>query len=106
MSKERGNFTLLLKQAAKDCKVKLVTEHKFLDNRRFKFDFAIPDRMIGIEYEGTMSRKSRHTTVTGYSKDCEKYNLASINGWTVLRYTALNYGDVERDLKQLFNQVK
>ena len=30
---------------------------------------------------------SRHTTVGGYAKDCEKYNAAALLGWRVLRYT-------------------
>jgi len=37
----------------------------------------------------------------GYSKDCEKYNLAILNGWKVLRYTAVNFGNLEKDLNKL-----
>lgn len=82
-----------------------VSEYKFIDDRRFRFDWAIPSLLIGIEYEGLMSKKSRHTTKTGYSTDCEKYNLASINGWTVLRYTALNYKNFEDNLSQLIDMI-
>lgn len=73
-------------------------EWKFLTKRKFKFDLAILNFKCAIEYEGLMSKKSRHTTLTGYSKDCEKYNLAVINGWHVLRYTAMNYKDFESNL--------
>lgn len=66
-------------------------EHRFSKDRAFRFDWAIPALRIGIEYEGLMSEKSGHTTVTGYSKDVEKYNLAQQEGWTVMRYTILNY---------------
>lgn len=78
-----------------------VTEHKFHDVRRFRFDWAIVDLKIAIEYEGIFSKKSRHTTVKGYSIDIEKYNLALTEGWKVLRYTANNYQDLKTDLEKL-----
>ena len=81
-----------------------VTEHQFDEVRKFRFDWAIPSLMIAIEFEGIMSEKSRHTTKTGYSKDTEKYNLAAISGWIVLRYTVLTYGNLERDLLKLIKK--
>ena len=51
-------------------------EYKFLENRRFKFDWALPSIKVAIEYEGLVSSKSRHTTITGYTGDCNKYILA------------------------------
>ena len=81
-------------------KVSFETEYKFLPNRKFRFDFAIPDKKIAIEYEGLISRKSRHTTIKGYSNDTEKYNLAAINGWCVLRYTILNYNTMYSDINK------
>ena len=81
-----------------------VTEHQFDHKRKYRFDWAIPSLMIAIEFEGIMSEKSRHTTKTGYSKDTEKYNLAAISGWIVLRYTVLTYGNLERDLLKLIKK--
>ena len=78
-----------------------VTEHKFDSVRKFRFDWAIIDLKIAIEFEGIMSAKSRHTTVTGYTNDCKKYNFAQKKGWKVMRYTALNYLDLEADMKEL-----
>lgn len=74
-------------------------EYVFCPHRKFRFDIALVDDKIAIEYEGTISEKSRHTTITGYSKDCEKYNLAQVLGWKVLRYTALNYDRVMNDIR-------
>jgi very-short-patch-repair endonuclease len=71
--------------------INYVTEYRFHDVRQYRFDIAIPDKMIAIEYEGLNSEKSGHTTLKGYTKDTDKYNLAASLGWTVLRYTALNY---------------
>ena len=66
-----------------------VKEHRFHHTRKWKFDFAYPDKMIGIECEGLTApwMKSRHTTNDGFTKDCEKYNQAALDGWCVLRYT-------------------
>lgn len=85
----------------------LVEEHRFLADRRFRFDFAVPRLLIAIEVEGGVfsraaggldvvggklvqrgASKSRHTTGAGYTRDCEKYNLAAMNGWMVLRFTS------------------
>ena len=71
------------------------------DRRRFKFDIAIPSLMIAIEFEGINSKKSRHTTPTGYTNDCEKYNLAVKLGWRVLRYTMINEGNFKKDIMSL-----
>jgi len=54
-----------------------------------------------IEYEGISSRKSRHTTVTGFTNDCEKYNQAQLTGWKVLRYTVLNKSQFFTDIESL-----
>lgn len=77
----------------------VVEEYRFHPVRRWRFDYAIPLLKIAIEYEGIISRKSRHTSITGYTKDAEKYNEAAKMGWKVLRYTALNYKDLHRDLE-------
>jgi very-short-patch-repair endonuclease len=66
------------------------TEFKFHPTRKWRFDMAIPSLMIAIEYEGVYGIKSRHTTMSGYTGDCEKYNEAVVLGWRVLRFTAKN----------------
>ncbi|OCB77982.1 hypothetical protein [Flavobacterium crassostreae] len=78
-----------------------VTEHKFDAVRNYRFDWALLDLKLGIEYEGIFSKKSRHTTPVGFSEDCNKYNLAIQNNWRVLRYTALNYQNLENDLLKI-----
>lgn len=80
--------------------VKLESELKFAHERKFRFDWAIPDLMIAIEYEGIYSAKSRHTTNTGFNRDVEKYNMAAQKGWTVLRFTANNYKTLISELNK------
>lgn len=83
-----------------------VCEHRFDDQRKFRFDWAVPSLNLGIEYEGLLSEKSGHLTIGGYTKDTEKYNLAAINGWTVLRYTPRNYKNIERDLLKFIDKLE
>jgi hypothetical protein len=78
-----------------------VTEHRFHDLRKFRFDIAILDMKVGIEYEGLMSEKSRHTTIEGFTMDCIKYNLAVKEGWRVMRYTAKNYQSFGSDIQEI-----
>ncbi len=65
-----------------------VCEYKFHPKRRWRFDFAYPEHMVAIEVEGLVYKgKSRHTTVSGYKGDIEKYNEAAILGWKVIRFS-------------------
>jgi hypothetical protein len=61
-------------------------EYVFLKDRRFRFDFAWPKHMIAVEIEGGTYVQGRHTTGVGFAKDCEKYNLAALDGWSVYRF--------------------
>lgn len=62
--------------------------------RRWRFDFAWPVHKIAVEVEGLAMRMiggqlvcvGRHTTVTGFRADLEKYNTATMLGWRVLRF--------------------
>ena len=72
-----------------------VREFKFHPTRRWRFDYAFPELKIAIEYEGIVSAKSRHTTMKGYTGDCEKYNEAAILGWKVIRITALMFKNLK-----------
>jgi len=63
----------------------VITEHRFHPVRRWRFDYAWPDRMIAFEVEGGIYKGGRHTSIKGYEGDCEKYSEAAILGWTVIR---------------------
>ena len=68
-------------------KMPYMKEHRFAPPRRFRFDFAWPEQKIAVEIEGGLYGKGRHTTINGFNNDCEKYNLAVVMGWRVLRFT-------------------
>ena len=83
----------------KASKIDYVKEYLPIKGRKFRSDFFIPSLNTIIEFEGINSAKSRHTSITGYSKDCEKYNLISMSGYTILRYTILNVVDLINDIE-------
>lgn len=62
-------------------------EFRFHKPRRWKFDFAFPDQKIAIEAEGGTWSNGRHVRAKGFALDCEKYNQAALDGWTLLRFT-------------------
>ncbi|MBS3945298.1 MAG: hypothetical protein KGZ42_07365 [Melioribacter sp.] len=87
-------------------------EFRFHPVRKWRFDFALPNKKVAIEFEGgVFLPKARHTSMVGYSKDVEKYREAVLHGWKVLRYTAkdlsIKNGEYKiiEDLQKLFNQI-
>ena len=68
-------------------------EFKFLHDRKFRFDYVFlldnsKIKGIAIEFEGGVWSAGRHIRPLGFIKDCEKYNLATVNGYIVLRFTS------------------
>ena len=97
-----NKYKLYLHSVLKKHKAEWVPEYKFCKTRKFRFDYANLENKIAIEYEGIYGgRKSRHTSLIGYSNDTQKYNLAVLEGWRVLRYTAKTIQNLEKDLKEL-----
>jgi very-short-patch-repair endonuclease len=64
-----------------------VREHVFMVGRRYRFDFAWPDHLIALEIDGGIWNTGRHTRGAGAVTDAEKYSLAAILGWRILRAT-------------------
>jgi len=71
-------------------------EFRFHPVRRWRFDFAWPDKKIAVEIEGVTyygnnkngtMKLGRHQTSKGLTADCEKYGEAMLLGWTVYRCT-------------------
>jgi very-short-patch-repair endonuclease len=68
-------------------------EYRFHETRKWRFDFAWPDRMLAVEVEGGTWVKGAHSRGKHYESDCIKYNTAALLGWRVLRFTT----DMVRD---------
>jgi hypothetical protein len=65
--------------------IPLEREVKSIPGRRFRLDFAHIPSKIGIEIEGQIWHKSRHTSGSGLLKSYEKHNLNVIHGWRVFQ---------------------
>ena len=64
-----------------------VREYPFAQSlgRKWRFDFAWPEVKVALEVEGGTWAKGKHSTGAGIQRDIEKYNMAQLLGWLVLR---------------------
>lgn len=99
-SKLEEYFILIVKESKLPFPIQ---EYRFNLNRKWRFDFAYPDKKIAIEIEGGIWIQGRHSRGKGMLTDMEKYNWAVINGWKILRYAQNNIINCINDLKILLN---
>lgn len=59
-----------------------VWEYKF---HNYRFDAGYPKAKVFIEVDGGTYNGGDHVRGVGYRRDCEKNNLAQLEGWVVLR---------------------
>ena len=66
-----------------------VREYMAIPGRKFRFDFAYPDKKLLIEVQGAIWKggEGGHSSGVGLSRDYEKNNLAILNGWKVMYFT-------------------
>lgn len=100
----QSNFILILDGFLKQNGInsKICCEYKFNDERKWRFDYAIPEFNLAIEIEGGSFKKrtyknkkgeiittigGRHNSGVGFIKDMEKYNNANVELWHILRFT-------------------
>jgi hypothetical protein len=62
-------------------------EYKFHSERKWRFDYCWPSKMIALEVEGGVFSNGRHTRGTGFMNDIDKYNNAALLGWRLIRTT-------------------
>lgn len=77
----------LLENHLNALKIPFTKEFRFHPDRKWQADFRIDDMPILVEVEGGVFSNGRHTRGEGYTKDCEKYSAAAVNGWFVIRGT-------------------
>lgn len=64
-----------------------VREFRFAPPRLYRFDFAWPALGIALEAEGGIWMQGGHNRGAAFADDCDKYNLAALNGWRLFRVT-------------------
>jgi very-short-patch-repair endonuclease len=69
-----------------------IRQFRFLPPRRWRADFAWPERMLLLEVDGGVFIAGGHNRGQAYTLDRERDAEAICNGWTVLRVTS---GQVE-----------
>jgi very-short-patch-repair endonuclease len=81
-----------------------ITEFKFHPVRKWRFDYAWPDRKVALEIEGGIWNRGAHVRALHYMSDMEKYNEAQKLGWRVFRFTPQQFkkGDVQSFLLDVF----
>lgn len=62
-------------------------EYKFAEGRKWRADFAFVVEKILVEIEGGVFTHGGHTRGAAYTRNCEKYNHATLLGYRVLRFT-------------------
>jgi len=83
-------------------------EHRFHPVRRWRFDFAWPEKLLAVEVEGGIWTRGRHVSPQGFIKDCEKYNHAAARGWKVLRFgpNEVKSKEAIKFIKRVYNDEK
>lgn len=64
------------------------TEYRFHPPRLWRLDFCWPDQKVAVEIEGSVWTNGRHTRGSGFTKDLEKYNQLTLDGFRLLRFTS------------------
>ena len=98
------DYSVVFKCIAQEIGEEIVSEYKFHPTRKWRFDFAIPKRMIAIEIEGGLWIGGRHNRPLTMIKDFEKYNEAAKLGWRILKYTPTQVNKPSKiinDLKEI-----
>lgn len=65
-----------------------VQEYRFHPTRRWRFDLAWPDYHVAVEVDGAVWVNGRHNRGSGFTKDQEKFNEATLLGWWVIRVSS------------------
>jgi hypothetical protein len=93
----------------RSCGLTPVREHRFHPVRMWRFDLAVLDCKLAIEYHGHSGfqggKVSGHSTIKGLTNDCEKFNQARLLGWTVLSFTTLHFKENDRQRHKLTSPV-
>ena len=77
------------------------SEYRFHPVRRWRFDYAVPEIHLAVEYDGhggfvKAGGVSRHGSIIGMTQDAEKFNAAIAARWRVLKFTALHFRHQDR----------
>jgi very-short-patch-repair endonuclease len=104
----KGHYPIFVNASRQFVKELPICEHKFHEKRKWRFDFAYIEYKLAVEVEGGVWANGRHTRGSGFVKDMEKYNAATVLGWRILRFTPdqLNKMETYQTIKETINKIK
>lgn len=84
--------------------VGFVREYRFCPPRRFRFDFCFLDKKLAIEVQGGIYIRGGHNRPKVFTSDCEKLNLAVLNGFRLLKFTSdmIHSGDAIKMIRRVY----
>ncbi len=77
-----------------------IKELRFDSVRKFKFDYGHLRLKIAVEMEGGIYTGTGHAKTGRYLKDMEKYNMAALRGWLILRYAYGQEDKITHDVRK------
>lgn len=83
-----------------------IPEYKFISDRKFRFDYGHLRLKIAIEIEGGIYTGTGHAKIGKYLSDMEKYNMAQLRGWIVLRYAYGQENNIKGDVLKAIERRK
>lgn len=86
---DRQRIDLFIESIKQELGLVVVPELQFHHERKWRFDYAIPDHKIAIEVEGGIWMKGggAHSRPKNILRDMTKYNEATALGWKLIRVT-------------------
>lgn len=99
--KEDAPQAILQRACIKKWGERCVVEMKgAIPDRRFRLDVAFPEEKLCVEMDG-WEWHGKHKN--DFHKDRERQNLLTMNGWKILRFTALQ---VRRDIYTIIEDIE
>ncbi len=80
-------------------------EYRAIPGRKFRYDFYIPPDLL-IELQGGIWQyRPSHASASGIRRDCEKVNLATLNGYKILLFTSdmIDSGEAIEIVERIIN---
>lgn len=81
-------------------------EYRFHPERKWRLDYAWPERRVAVEIEGGIFVAGRHSRGAGMLSDMAKYNAATLLGWRLLRYSPAQLLVAVADLRLLLTTAE
>lgn len=81
------NAEMIVEAVFSELKLSFIPEYRFHEKRKWRIDYFLPEKQaLRLRAESGLAGGIRGGG--GFSRDCEKYNEATVSGIRILRYPA------------------